>query len=94
MTTQVVINGKEVTNPFAKAALAFGAILISALVTAVIVFVLLPIIGVAVTLSGGFVAIFIVATIMGIATLMFGAALFGWLFGPTEFRVEKTRKRK
>lgn len=94
MSTQVVLNGKEVINPIAKAALALGAILIAALVTAVVVFVLLPIIGVAVTLSVGFAAIILVATIMGITTMIFGAVILGLLFAPTEFRVEKTRKKK
>ena len=51
MATQILINGKEVTSPFAKAFLVFGAIITVALVTAVVIFVLLPIIGVAVTLS-------------------------------------------
>jgi hypothetical protein len=93
MTTHIIINGKEVTHPLAKAALAFAVILIASLVTAIFVFVLLPIIGIVVTLSVGFVAIFIVATIAAITILAFGAAMLGWLIGPTEFRLEKTRKR-
>lgn len=94
MTTQVVINGKEVTNPIAKATFVFGAILIAALITAVVVFVLLPIIGIAVTLSAGLVAISIVAIIAGIATLITGVALFAWFFGPAELRVKKSRNSK
>lgn len=94
MTILIVINGKEVTNPLAKALLVFGAIIISALVTALVIFVLLPIIGIAVTLSAGFIVICIIALIVGIATLAIGSAIFGSLFGPTEFRVENTRKRK
>ena len=94
MTTQVVINGKEVTNPVAKTALAFGAILIVTLITTVIVFVLLPLVGIVVTLTIGFIAVFIVAIIAGITTLALSVAVFGWLFGPTEFRIEKTHKRK
>ena len=50
-----VINGKEVTNPVAKTTLAFGAILFAALITAIIVSVLLPFVGVVVTLSVGFI---------------------------------------
>jgi len=94
MTIHIVVNGKEVTNPFAKAFLAFGAIIIAALVTALVIFVLLPIIGIAVTLSAGFILICIVSTIVGITTLVFGTAILGLLFGSTEFRVENTRKRK
>lgn len=94
MTTQVVINGKEVTNPVARTTLAFGAILIAALIATVIVSVLLPFVGVVVTLSAGFVAVLLVATIVGITTLVLGTAVFGRLFGPMEVRVEKTHKRK
>lgn len=94
MTIQIVVNGKEVTNPFAKAFLAFGAIIIAALVAALVIFVLLPVIGVAVTLSAGFIVICIVSIIVGITTLVFGAAMLGLLFGTAEFRVKNTRKRK
>ena len=94
MTIRIVVNGNEVTNPFAKALLVFGAIIIAALVAALVIFVLFPIIGIAVTLSVGFIVICIVATIVGITTLAFGAAILGLLFGATEFRVENTRKRK
>ena len=91
MATQVVINGKEITNPAAKASLALGAILVASLITALIVFVLLPLIGVGITLSVGFIAIFFIATLIGVATLLFGAAIFGWMFGPTKFTLKKKR---
>ena len=92
MSTQVIINGKEITNPAAKASLVLGAILIAALITALIVFVLLPLVGVAVTLSVGLVAILFIASLIGIVSLLFGATLFGWLFGPMQFRFKKQRK--
>jgi len=94
MTIQIVINGKEVTNPFTKAFLVFGAIIIAALGTALVIFVLLPIIGIAVTLSAGFIVICIVATIVCITTLAFGTTILGLLFGSTEFRVKSTHNRK
>lgn len=93
MATKILINGKEVTNPYVKAFLVIGAIITMALVTTVVIFVLLPIIGVAVTLSAGFVVIFIVAIFLGIATLAFVTAMLGMLFGAMEFRIEKSRKR-
>lgn len=94
MTTHVIINGKEITNPAAKAALAFLAILITALITAVIVFIFLPLVGIAVTLLIGFAAIFIAALLAGITTLVLSTTVFNWLFGPAEFRIERTDKRK
>ena len=92
MATKILINGKEVTNPFLKAFLVLGAIITVAIVAAVVIFILLPIIGVAVTLSAGFVLIFIVAIVVGIATLAFVTALLAMLFGAMEFRIEKSRK--
>ena len=94
MTINVVINGKEITNPVAKATMVFGAVFFAALITVVFLFVLLPLIGIAVTLTAGVVAVFIVATIAGITALVLAMVVFGWLFGSTEFRFEKTHKRK
>ena len=93
MATRIIINGKEVTNPYVKAVFILGAIVVTALVTALVIFVLLPIIGVAVTLSIGFIVIFIFASVLGVVTLGIVWALFAWLFGTAEFRFEKTHKR-
>lgn len=93
MATRIIINGKEVTNPVTKAFLIIGAIIVAAFVTAFVILVLLPIIGVAVTLSVGFIIIFIVATVVSIATLGFITIILGWFFGSTEFRIEKIHKR-
>jgi uncharacterized membrane protein YedE/YeeE len=70
-----------------------GATLLIALATAVTVFLLLPLVGIAVTLTIGFVAVFIVAVIAGFIALVVSATLFSWLFGPTDFRIEKIHKR-
>jgi hypothetical protein len=94
MTIRIVINGNEVTNPFAKAFLVFGAVIVAAITTALVIFVLFPIIGIVVTLSAGFIAICIVATIVGITTLAFGTVMLGLLFGVMEFRLEHSRKKK
>lgn len=92
MTIQIVINGKEVTNPLAKALWVFGAIIVGALVTALVIFVLLPIIGIAVTLSAGLIIVCVIAIIVGIVALAIGSTILGSFFGPTEFRVKNTRK--
>lgn len=94
MTIRIVINGNEVINPFAKAFLIFGSIVVAAITTALVIFVLFPIIGIAVTLSAGFIIICIVAIIVGITTLAFGTVILGLLFGVMEFRLEHTRKKK
>lgn len=94
MTTRIVINGKEVTNPVAKAGLILGLVLIASLISVVVVFVLLPVAGIVITLSLGFVVVFIAAIIAGFATLVLTTAVFGRIFGTREFRIEKIYKRK
>ena len=93
MTIRIVVNGNEITNPFAKVFLVFGAVIVTAIITALVIFVLFPIIGIAVTLSVGFIVICIVATIVGIAMSAFATVMLGLLFGVMEFRLEHTRKK-
>ena len=94
MKTHIIINGSEVTSPFIKALLILGAIVVAALVMTVVIFVLLPFVGVVVTLSLGFVAIFIIATVVSVATLLFVTFISAWLFGAAEFRVERIHSKK
>jgi len=93
MTTRIVINGKEVTNPVAKAGLIFGFVFIMFLLSVVIIFVLLPLVGIVMTLSVSFVVIFMATIIAGITALVLSTTVFSWLFGPTDFRIEKTHRR-
>lgn len=94
MNTRIIINGKEVTNPYLKFFLIFGAIIVVSLVAALVIFVLFPIIGIAVTLSVGFVLILIAAMVVSIATLALVAIISAWLFGAAELRIERVHKRK
>ena len=93
MNTRIIINGREVSNPFVRMLLIFAAIVFAALVTAFVIFILLPIIGVAVTLSVGFVVIFIIAMMASVAALVLVTIISSWLFGSTEFRIERIRRR-
>ncbi len=93
MKTRIIINGKEVTNPFTRFLLIQGAIVIAALVAAVVIFILFPLIGIAVTLSIGFLAIFIVAIMGSVAALILLTVISSWLFGSTEFRIERFNRK-
>lgn len=94
MAMRIVINGSEITNPLIKGFIVFSAIAVSALITAVVIFVLFPIIGIAVTLSLGFIAICIIATMVGIGVLGFITLLLNLLFGVMEFRLEHRRRKR
>ncbi len=93
MTTRIIINGKEVTNPFARVLLISGAIIVAALVAALVIFVLFPVIGIAVTLSVGVIAIFIVAIMMSVTALVLITVISSWLFGSAEFRIERFHRK-
>jgi len=94
MATRIIINGEEVTNPLSRALLILAAILVTALVTAVVIFILLPLIGIAVTLSVGFVLIFIVAAIVSVVSLALMTLISSKFFGTSEFRIERIHRRK
>ena len=94
MTTRIIINGKEVTNPFTRGLLILSAVLVTALVSAIVIFILLPIIGIAVTLSVGFILIFVAASIVSMVALALMTVISSRYFGTTEFRIERIHRRK
>jgi membrane protein implicated in regulation of membrane protease activity len=94
MATRIIINDREVTNPYIKGLLILGSILVAALVATLVIFVLLPIIGIAVTVSVGFIVVLIIATLLSAATLALVTVLAAWLFGAAEFRFDRSRRQK
>jgi len=93
MKTRIIINGNEITNPVTRFLLMLAAIIVAALAAAVVIFILFPIIGIAVTLSIGFIAIFIVAIMGSVAALVLFTVISSWLFGSTEFRIERFNRK-
>jgi len=69
----VIINGKEVTNPGAKWAILLSASLIGGAFTVGVIFLVLPIIGIVLTLSVAILSVILVALGIGILVLI-------WLF--------------
>lgn len=94
MNTRIIISGKEVSNPVTRALLILSAIIVAAVVAALVIFVLFPLIGIAVTLSIGVIAIFIVAMIMSVVALVLLTIISSWLFGSAEFRVTRIHRKK
>ena len=91
MATHIVINGREVTNPVAKAAIGMVAVLFAGLVAAAVIFIVLPLVGIAVTLSVGLIGVVLVALGVGIPVLILGGAILGALLTP--FAALKERKK-
>jgi hypothetical protein len=89
VATRIVINGKEVDNPIAKAALGMLAVIFFGVFAAVVVFLILPLLGVAVTLAVGLVAVLLVALGIGIPMFILGGAVLGAILTPFAARSEK-----
>ena len=89
MRTHIIINSKEVTNPLIKILLLIVAVSFSFIITLFFLFVVLPLLGLAVTLSIGLLAAIFFAVFISIPTLMLLLALFGRWFGETEFRIRR-----
>lgn len=94
MNTQIIINGTQMTNPFARFIVILTAIIIAALAAAFVIFILLPLIGVAVTLSVGFIVILVLATMASVVALVLVTFISSWLFGSAEFRIERIHRRR
>lgn len=82
MAVHIDIKGREVTNPVAKALIGIGAILFSGLVAAAVIFIILPLVGVFVTLSVGLVGVVLVALGVGIPVLILGRVILRVLLAP------------
>ena len=93
MNTRIIINGREISNPFIRLLLILGAIVFAALVAAVVIFILLPVIGIAVTLSFGFIVIFVIGIMASVAALVLVTMISSWLFGSTEFRIVRIHRK-
>jgi hypothetical protein len=92
MATRIVINGKEVDNPIAKAALGMLAVIFFGAFAAVVVFLILPLLGIAVTLAVGLLAVLLVALGVGIPMFIVGGAVLGAILTPLAAVSEKRQR--
>jgi membrane protein implicated in regulation of membrane protease activity len=93
MTFRIVINGHEVTNPFIKFSLVLGAMLVTGLVIAAVVFFLLPLLGITVVASITFVLVVVAGTVIAAFVLALFAILYAIIRGSFHLSVEQ-RQRK
>ena len=92
MATRIVINGKEVDNPVVKAALGMLAVIFFGVFTAVVVFLILPLLGIAVTLAVGLLAVLLVVLGIGIPMFILGGAALGAILTPLAVIGEKRQR--
>jgi hypothetical protein len=82
MPTRIVINGKEVESPLAKALAGFIGFAMLAALASVFVFLFLPLVGIAVTAAVGVVIVVLVALVLALPLLVLWGALVGAVLGP------------
>ena len=78
MAIRIVINEREVTNPWVRLLIALSTLLVAGIFGAFVIFVVLPLIGIAVTLTLGLLGVFLLALVIAIP-LLIGGALLGAL---------------
>lgn len=96
MSGRVVINGKEVRNPFARVLVGTLGLVFAGLVVAGVLFFVLPIVGVIVTFSVGLVGVLLVCLGVALPILILGGMLFGVVAMPFSLfdRKKKDSKHK
>jgi len=93
MAIHMRINGEEITNPLIKAAVIAAAIFSFTVIMLVIVFILLPIIGIVITMSISVIAVIIALNIGFVAVLLL-TSLLDRLFGPIELFTDYPKDKK
>ena len=82
MGPKIVINNKEVTNPVTKILISLSAFSFSILFAIVVVFLILPFVGVVVTATVGVVITVLVSLVIGVPLLMLVGAIIGIFLKP------------
>lgn len=92
MALRIVINEREITNPLVKFSLILGAMLVTGLVIAAVVFILLPLVGITVMASVTFVLVIVAGTLIGVFVLGLGTILYTIIKGSFNVSVERRHR--
>lgn len=84
MSLRIFINEKEYTNPVVKYALALAVLLGAIAISALVVFVLLPAIGITIALAMGLVIVIAVGVFAATVSLVLGSAILAVLMKVSE----------
>ena len=94
MSNRIVINGREVTNPLAKAAIAGLAVLSALIIVGLVLLIVLPLVGVTVGLTVVTVGVILVIIGVLVPLLILGGTLFALIAAPFQALAERRRKRR
>jgi hypothetical protein len=79
---RIYLNGKEVTNPVAKFFIYLFALIIAAAVVSLVLFVVLPAVGVVTVGAIGLAILAVILAVLAIPVFIVGGSLFGVLMFP------------
>lgn len=89
MTPKIEVNGRKITNPMAIFIIGLTSIVFTGLVTALVIFLVLPLVGIVLSLSVGLTIIIFIAVGVGLPILILGRVIFGLVMKP--FTKEKIK---
>ena len=82
MKPGIEVNGKKVTNPMAIIIIGLTSIIFTGLITAFIVFLILPFVGIALSLSVGLTIVIFIAIGVGLPILILGRLILSLVMRP------------
>ena len=78
----IVVNGKKVTNPVAILIVGLASVILTGLITALVIFIILPFAGIVLSVSVGLTIVIFIALLVGLPVLILGRVIFGVLLRP------------
>jgi len=93
MALRIIINDRECTSPIVKYGLAIAVLIGTIAISALIVFVLLPIIGVSIAATIGFLIVMVVGVFAAAVALTLGSAILSTLIVFVDYLAGKFSRR-
>ncbi len=78
----IVVNGKKITNPLVMFIIGLVSIIFTGLITAFVIFLILPFAGVVLSLSVGLTIVIFIALLVGLPLLILIRVILGVLLRP------------
>jgi len=91
MALRIIINDKECTNPIVKYGLAFSVLIGASAVSALVLFVFLPAVGVSIAITLGLIIVLGAGIFAAAVALVLGSAILSSILAFVEFILHKRR---
>jgi len=92
MSTHIIINDREITNPAIKFSVIVASTVCVGIITAALLFLVLPLVGISIAAAFSFALIVVACVAVAFVTIGLGSTLLSMLIGPFEFLVRKVKR--